>query len=98
MLRFALAAVAVLALGSAVAAQPRVAPAQPSADIETPIASIAEDRAAASALTAALTAFNEEISTDEIRMTQLRDADLAQGNARMRAIRPALKFHGRPAR
>lgn len=91
----ALIALAALALGSAAGAQPRITPAAPPADIETPIPSIAEDRAANEALTAQLTALDAELIADETRMTGLRDAELAKQNARIRAIRPALAFHGR---
>ena len=63
-----------------------------------PIPTIAEDRAAAAAMAATLTAFDERIQTDEVRMTQLRDAELATGNAMVRAIRPALAIRGKGAR
>ncbi len=96
--RLVLGAFAALALASAAAAQPRVTPATPPADIETPIPSIAEDRAANEALTAQLNALDAELVADETRMTGLRDAELAKQNARIRAIRPALGFHGKPER
>jgi hypothetical protein len=87
----ALAAAAVPAL-----AQPRVTPAVPPADTETPIPSIAESLAVAQALSAQLAALDAQISADEARATQLRDVELTGENARIRAIRPALKFHGAP--
>jgi hypothetical protein len=89
------AVLAVAAAGSAWA-QPRITTpvAPPPADQEPQIPSIAEDRAAAAALTAQLAALDQEISTDEVRMTQLRNAELAAENGRLRAIRPAMTFHG----
>ena len=92
----ALVAHLVIALAVAAAqAQPRIAtPMPPPADVATPIPSIAEDRAAAAALNATLTAIDAQISTDEVRMTQLRDSELAGENARLRAVRPAMSFHG----
>jgi hypothetical protein len=94
---FALSAavLAVAAAGSAWA-QPRITTpvAAPPAEPETPIPSIAEDRAAAAALSAQIAALDQEIYTDEARMTQLRDAELAAQNTRLRAIRPAMKFRG----
>ncbi len=97
MRRIALCTAALLALGGAAAAQPRITPAVPPADIVTPIPSMAEDRVANVALTATLTALDQQISTDEIRMTQLRNTELAAENARIRAIRPAMTPHGRRA-
>ena len=41
-----------------------------------------------------LSGLNLSIERDEVRMTSLRDAELAQENARIRAIKPALPFSG----
>jgi len=82
--------VVVSALAPAALAQPRVAPPQPVA----PINSSGPDRSAAIAVAAALTALDARVYADELRMTQLRDTELAQSNAIMRAIRPALAFKG----
>ena len=98
---FAAAALA-LGLGSTASAQtmakPRIATAVPPPADAAPLPSIAEDRAAAAAMAATLTAFDERIETDEVRMTQLRDAQLAASNAIVRAVRPALPFHDKGAR
>ncbi len=56
--------------------------------------SAAQDQADANAMTATLAALDARIVADEVRMTQLRDADLARSAARIRAIKPALPFHG----
>ncbi len=55
---------------------------------------IAEDQAQAVAMTAKLAAVDARIGADEARITQLRDAELSQENARIRAIRPALPLTG----
>ncbi len=49
-------------------------------------------------MTAQLEALDARIGADEQRMTVLRNGDLAQQNARIRATRPALPFgaQGRP--
>ncbi|HEX4095904.1 MAG TPA: hypothetical protein VHX64_04200 [Caulobacteraceae bacterium] len=54
---------------------------------------MAEDQREADAMAAQLAAIDDRISADEARMTTLRDTDLAQENARIRAIKPALPFH-----
>jgi len=41
-----------------------------------------------------LTGLNLKIEQDETVMTRIRDAELARENARLRAIKPALPFHG----
>ena len=93
------AAILAVTAAGAVMAQPRIAtPMPPPADLSTPIPSIAEDRAAAAELNATLTAIDAQISTDEARMTQLRDAELAGENGRLRSIHPAMPFHGPPVR
>jgi hypothetical protein len=97
-------AVTALALGFASAAsaqtlaKPRIAAAQPPAADTAPIPTIAEDRAAAAAMAATLTAMDQRIEADEVRMTQLRDAELVTSNTVVRAIRPALAFHDKGAR
>jgi len=48
----------------------------------------------ASTKAADLTGINLKIAQDEARMTLIRDAELARENARLRAIKPALPFHG----
>ena len=58
--------------------------------------SIADSLAQAIAMTQELAALDARIGSDEARMTTLRDAELAQENARIRAIRPAMAF-GRDA-
>jgi hypothetical protein len=94
MRRFAILAAVLIGAASPALAQTQAAPPVTAPPPEPPIPSIAEDRAAAAALTADLTALDQEIYTDEVRMTQLRNTALASENARIRAIRPALKFHG----
>ena len=71
-----------------------VGPPAPPAAVEPPLPPIAEDQAQADAMTAQLAAFDARISADEQRITVLRDAALAQENARIRAIKPALPYGG----
>ena len=97
-------AASLLMAGAAAAASPP--PAQPSAaaaaaadaPLDVNLPPMAEDRAQADAMTAQLEALDARIGADEQRMTVLRNGDLAQQNARIRAIRPALPFgaQGRP--
>lgn len=58
---------------------------------------VAEDQKQADAMTAQLAAIDDRISSDEARMTTLRDADLTKQNAHIRAIRPALPFPKAPS-
>ena len=102
--RLALPVLAALALSaSAAMAQPIPArPAEAPAPALTgpggkPISTIEEGKQAAAEMSALLASLDARISTDEIRMTQLRDPELAAENTRIRAIRPALSFHGKPA-
>ena len=84
-----------LMAGAAAAASAPLEPtAPPPAD--QPLPPIAEDQAQADAMTAQLAALDARIGADEQRITVLRDAALAQENARIRAIKPALPFgeHG----
>jgi hypothetical protein len=89
-------------LGSAAVAQPVVrnprVPAAPPTTEAPQLPTIEEGIAAAQAMDAKLKALDEQIATDELRMTQLRDAELAVENQRLRAIRPALPFHGKLVR
>ena len=83
-----------LMAGAAAAASAPLEPSAPPAD--RPLPPMAEDQAQADAMTAQLAALDARISSDEQRITVLRDAALAQENARIRAIKPALPFdaHG----
>ena len=82
-----------LALAATPAALAQPAPPRPPlADAPLPPAS--EDQAQADAMTAELAALDARIAADEARMTTLRNTELAQENARIRAIRPALPFPG----
>ena len=89
-----LAGAAVAAPARTVAAAPVMAsPPAPPAD-EEPLPPIAEDQAQADAMNAQLAALDARIGADEQRITQLRDAELLQENARIRAIQPALPLTG----
>ncbi len=80
------------AMAIACPALAQTAPAPPLADDETPLPPMAEDQAQANDMAARLQALDTRIGQDEARMTVLRDGDLAKENARIRAIRPALRF------
>jgi hypothetical protein len=93
----AASAAAVLALAAASAGpvraqSPITTPTAPPAEV--PLPSIEEGRAAAKATAAELARLDQQVYDDEVHMTGLRDAELAKENARIRAIRPALPFHG----
>ncbi len=45
---------------------------------------------------AQLNSLTDKIAADEVEMTRLRDAELAQENSRIRAIKPALPHSGSP--
>ena len=83
---------ATMAIACPALAQP-AAPPIPAAD-EAPLPPMAEDQAQADAMAARLAELDTRIGQDEARMTTLRDGELAQENARIRAIRPALPLHG----
>lgn len=68
--------------------------ATPAAPDELTLKSAAEDEAQADAMTASLAALDAAAEADEVRMTHLREAELAQQNARIRAIKPVLPFTG----
>jgi hypothetical protein len=87
----ALALVSAIAPAAAFAQAPKpiVIPAPAPAMVPPP-----QDQAARSAIAAEITDLNNRIASDEARMTQLRDAMLAESNAIMRAIKPALAFRG----
>ena len=76
------------------AAAAPVPPLRPAPEPLAPISTTAEDRAAAAAMAAKLTALDARIAADETRMTQLRDASLALGDAAMRAIKPVMPLRG----
>ena len=94
--------ITLLAAGLLTAAAASAAPVHPAlsgapvaaAPADEPLPPIAEDQAQADAMTAQLAALDARIGQDEARITQLRDAELARENARIRAIRPALPFAG----
>jgi TolA-binding protein len=98
MRRLALAAVLVLAASGALA-QPALtphalnpaAPMAPAPRAADAVPAVAFDT---STVATDLTGLNVRIEQDEVRMTQLRDPELARENAVIAAIRPALKFHG----
>ncbi len=94
LLMTALTASLLMAGAAAAASAPLEPSASPPAD--RPLPPMAEDQAQADAMTAQLAALDARISSDEQRITVLRDAALAQENARIRAIKPALPFdaHG----
>ncbi len=96
LLTTALAAVLMMA-AAANAAPARRAPVAPlaPAPADEPLPPMAEDQAQTDAMTAQLAALDARIGADEARLTQLRDAELAMQNARIRAIRPALAYGGR---
>ncbi len=83
---------ATMAIASTAVAQPVTSPVL-AAD-EAPLPPMAEDQAQANEMAAQLAALDTRIGQDEARMTTLRDGELAKENARIRAIRPALPFHG----
>ena len=85
---------AVLALASAAAAQPAPPPPVAPATDNTPLPPAAEDQARADAMTAQLAEYDARIRADELRMTDLRNAELAGENARLKAIKPALPLNG----
>ncbi len=79
------------------AAAPRpapVAPAAPPPEPLAPLSTTAEDRAAAEVMAARLNALDDRIAADEVRVTQLRDVELAASNAVVRSIRPVLPVKG----
>ena len=94
LLMTALTASLLMTGAAAAASAPVEPPAPPPADQALP--PIAEDQAQADAMTAQLAAFDARIGADEARITLLRNAALAQENARIRAIEPALPYgrHG----
>ena len=79
---------------AAAPAPPRPAINTPPPEPQAPLSTTAEDRAAAAAMAAQLTALDARIAADETRMTQLREVSLAQGNAAMRAIKPVMPLRG----
>ena len=87
-----------IAAATGAAAAPRapvvVAPVT-SAPTDEPLPPMTEDQAQADAMTAQLTALDARIGADDARLSQLRDAELAKENARIRAIKPALPYGGR---
>ncbi len=96
MLTIAALALGLLTAGAALAASPQNAAPPPPGVEDAPLPSIADSLAQALAMTRDLAALDARIGADEARMTVLRDAELAQENARIRAIRPAMAF-GRDA-
>jgi hypothetical protein len=85
-------ALAAMSSAPARAQSPLTTPAAPPP--ETPLPTIEEGQAAAKATAVELARLDQQVYDDEIRMSQLRDAAFAAGNARVRAIRPAMRFHG----
>jgi hypothetical protein len=85
---------AALALATAAAAQPATPPPVPPATDLTPLPPVAEDQARADAMTAQLAQYDARIRADELRMTDLRNAELKGENARLKAIKPALPLEG----
>jgi hypothetical protein len=88
---------AVLALASAAAAKttpPAAPPPVAPATDTSPLPPVAEDQARADAMTAQLAQFDARIRADELRMTDLRNAELAAETTRLKAIKPALPLHG----
>jgi TolA-binding protein len=88
-----------LMAGAAAAAPPPSASgapvfATPPPEPEEALPPIEQDQAQADAMTRQLAAFDDRIRADEQRITTLRDAEMAKENARIRAIKPALPFHG----
>ena len=70
----------------------QAAPTTAPGDIDLPPA--ADDQAEADRMTAQLAAVDASLRSEELRMTALRNAELAKENARILAIRPALPFRG----
>ncbi len=87
-----LAAAALLALAAAPAlAQTRSAP--PADTAQAPIAAPTANTTPL-ASTAQMDAMNAAMAADDATLARLRAIDLARGLERMRAITPALAFHG----
>lgn len=99
MRRLVLAAVLVFAASSALA-QPAMTrrtpnPAAPLAPVPRPADAAPVVAFDTSTVAADLSGLDVSIERDEVRMTQLRDPELARENMVLAAIKPALSFHGR---
>jgi hypothetical protein len=97
-MRALIVSAALVLIASAASAQPamtRARPTTPLAAAQQPVPPETPPPPEVSTVATDLSGLNTRIEQDEVRMTQLRDAELARENAAIRAIKPALKFHDR---